>query len=373
MAWLQKRGSVWWIGYYIGGKAVRKSLKKFTDSEAARELEKANALVAAKQAGAALEPLYEALSGEALPRTTLGEEIKLWLNEAKRTTAENTFARYSSAANLLLTKIPSETLLKEVSTHQLQSHLDARFDQTSPATANLERKILRIFFKRVTDGGLLKINPLLAVKRYRANSRKRRKPFELDQLSMIYKLANPFWQYMILAGFYSGQRMGDCVTLEIEHVDFGRMMISREMGKVQGKTVHIPITPRLAAAVRAQIGERKTGFVWPHEAAAYLRHGADNFSNQFRDILVDAGLAEKRSHKKKAGNKAATRSVPHDKTGLSFHSLRHSFVTTLKKSGATQAVAKALAGHSSDSISELYTHIPAETLSAAIEKLPDFV
>lgn len=373
MAWLQKRGGIWWIGYYIGGRAVRKSLGTADDSIATRARETHNALSAAKQAGAALEPIYEALSGHALPKATIKDEVESWLSEAKRTTAPNTHERYRAASAGMLESIPGNPLLKDVSTKQLQKHLDARFDSTSAATTNLERKILRVFFKRVTDASLLKINPILPIKRFRAGAKKRRKPFEPEQLATVYKLANPFWQYMILAGFYSGLRMGDCITLEIEHVDLQRMMISREMGKVHGKIIHIPLTPRLAAAIRAQIGERKAGFVWPQEASRYHKRGADDFSNEFRALLVDAGLAEKRTHKKKAGNKADTRSVPHDKSGLSFHSLRHSFVSMLKRSGATQAVAKALAGHNSDSISDVYTHIPTEALADAIAKLPEFV
>lgn len=366
MAWLQKRGTVWWIGYYVGREMIRKSLHTKDEAAAKRELEKANALVAARQSGAALEPLYEALSGKNLPKTTLDEEIKLWLNEAKRSTAANTFIRYSATANSLLASIPRETLLRDISSRQIQEHLDARFDATSPSTANLERKILRIFFKRVTDAGLLKVNPIVLVKHFRTGLKKHRKPFEIGQLSALYALATPFWQYMLLAGFYSGQRMGDCVTLEVEHVDFNGLMIRREMGKTN-KLVQVPLTPRLAAAIRAQIGKRKSGDAWPSEANLYREHGAKPFSNQFRDLLAKAGLVEKRGSSKRRGKGG------YGKCDFSFHSLRHSFVTSLKATGATQAVAKALAGHSSDAISDLYTHMPAEALSEAVSKLPEFV
>ena len=42
----------------------------------------------------------------------------------------------------------------------------------------------------------------------------------------------------------------------------------------------------------------------------------------------------------------------------------------LKISGATQATAKELAGHSSDFVSDLYTHVPELVLAEAINKLP---
>ena len=55
---------------------------------------------------------------------------------------------------------------------------------------------------------------------------------------------------------------------------------------------------------------------------------------------------------------------------LSFHCLRHTFVSALKIAGGSQAVAKELAGHNSDLISDHYTHTGDEALRSAIAKLP---
>jgi uncharacterized protein CbrC (UPF0167 family) len=38
--------------------------------------------------------------------------------------------------------------------------------------------------------------------------------------------------------------------------------------------------------------------------------------------------------------------------------------------GATQATAKELAGHCSDAVFDLYTHVPEHVLAEAINKLP---
>ena len=55
-----------------------------------------------------------------------------------------------------------------------------------------------------------------------------------------------------------------------------------------------------------------------------------------------------------------------------FHCLRHSYVSTLAALGQNQQVVKALAGHSSDEISDLYTTIPLATLTESVALLPDF-
>jgi site-specific recombinase XerD len=93
-------------------------------------------------------------------------------------------------------------------------------------------------------------------------------------------------------------------------------------------------------------------------------------SNEFYDeILVPCGLATRRSHKKIMngdGHDSGSREV----NALSFHCLRHSFVTLLKATGASMPVARELAGHSSNEISDIYTHMPVQTLSAAVDRLP---
>jgi site-specific recombinase XerD len=82
---------------------------------------------------------------------------------------------------------------------------------------------------------------------------------------------------------------------------------------------------------------------------------------------VPAGLAEARTkHASKSG-----RSARRETSAKSFHSLRHSFVSVLKAVGGTQAVAKELAGHSSDMVSDGYTKLPIETLTAAVKQLPE--
>jgi integrase len=56
---------------------------------------------------------------------------------------------------------------------------------------------------------------------------------------------------------------------------------------------------------------------------------------------------------------------------LTFHCLRHNFVTMIQLLGGSQAIAGALAGHRSAAVVNVYTHIPMEALHAAVLPLPD--
>jgi integrase len=57
-------------------------------------------------------------------------------------------------------------------------------------------------------------------------------------------------------------------------------------------------------------------------------------------------------------------------TELSFHSLRHTAATLLEQAGVARAVVQAITGHSSDRMSELYTHVGIEALAKATAALP---
>jgi len=379
MAWLfkQKGSSNWWVGYRAGGKIRRFTTKTADITEATAELGRVKAMLAAKSSAENLEQVFEALTGKVIPRATLMGELGSWLREAKNATAMGTYRKYETTASRLkkfLKATESSPLLSEITAEHLRDYMDDRIKTVSAGTVNNERKVLRIFFKRATDCGRLKQNPMLAVKQFKAGRRKKRRAFTVPELkALFHSTESRFWRYMELGGFYTGLRMGDLITLQIEEVDFGKMMIHRGMNKVDGKVVHVPLVQVFADEIRAQINDRKSGPIWPRESAVYQKRGANFFSAQFYDLLHNAPIEPKlvpsRDHQAKKNGRSGQRQA----NELSFHSLRHTFITFLKNTGATPAVARELAGHSSDAMSDLYTHLPAETLAHAVAQLPQFV
>ena len=72
MAWLQKRGNVWWIGYRLNGQQVRRSTSRTNRSDAEKELAKHDAMESARAAGALSEEFFQLVTGkkvEVLRRT----------------------------------------------------------------------------------------------------------------------------------------------------------------------------------------------------------------------------------------------------------------------------------------------------------------
>ena len=71
MAWLQKHGGRWWVGYRHNGKQVRRSTKTSDLAQAKRELEKVDLLFGASRAGSLWKSYFTALTGASLPKITL--------------------------------------------------------------------------------------------------------------------------------------------------------------------------------------------------------------------------------------------------------------------------------------------------------------
>jgi integrase len=136
--------------------------------------------------------------------------------------------------------------------------------------------------------------------------------------------------------------------------------------------MQIPIAPPFYTLLKKLKTERKdakpTDPFWPEHAQRYEQVGSGWFSQRFYDLLlIKAGLVVVRPHREGKKSKSGKRQV----NEVSFHCFRHSYVSTLAALGHNQQIVKALSGHSSDQINDLYTKLPASVLKPAIALLPD--
>lgn len=378
MAWLyrQKGSRFWWIGDRIDGQPLFKSTKKEDRDEAGKILATYNAMKEAKRAGKLTDELYQALSGKTLPTVTLKSALGDWLKECDGAASSSTCERYKNVGDGFLKHMranDSGPLLRDVDTGDISSFLSGVRQHRSAATANLYRKILSSFFIRSVKQGILKSNPVWPIKTFKAKKTElaNRRAYTLAELGCMYEKApNDFWRYMILGGFYAGFRMGDLVLMKHGNIDLAANVIRLETGKT-GKRMNVPMATPLRGLLLNLTGngQKPSDPLWPDQSVLYEQQGAKAFSAEFYDlILTPCGMVPAREDKKKKKNgRGAKRAI----SAVSFHSLRHTFITFLKTTGSNQAVAKELAGHSSDAVNDLYTHVPEAALAEAIKQLPE--
>jgi integrase len=171
---------------------------------------------------------------------------------------------------------------------------------------------------------------------------------------------------LVLFGLYLGQRLGDLAKLTWRSINLDTGEISFTTRKT-GRRINIPMMPPvLDYLTTLPVNDNPNAFIFPK--AAKHKYVA-SLSSQFREILIDAGLAEVRdygSHLKKQ-NPIRTREV----SEISFHSLRHSAVTLLKAAGVSDFIAREIVGHESAAVSRQYSHLSTEHKRNAMRNLPD--
>lgn len=379
MAWLYERGGVWWVGYRHNGKQYLRSTKTKDKAIAERELKRLDMMTQAHEAGSLTEEFFRLLTRKQSAGDSLRAVVKQWLGECKDL-SRVTLERYSQVIEEFCGGIgatDATPLLRDISRDDLAAFLRKKRSTTTAATTKVVRRILSAFFNYSVDNQLIQFSPVPSSKSLKLTAGRRgrngeatRRPFTLDELATVYKKApNDFWRWMILSGFYCGQRMGDLICIVWGAIDFEAKLV-RLTAQKTGTALKIPLHPRLEGfllTIKPKI-VKPSAPIWPAECKLYSEHGAGEFSKQFyEDILLPAGLVPKRTHKAKKTKDGERRKV----NELSFHCLRHTFISLLKISGATQSTAKELAGHSSDQVSDLYTHNPPEVLAKAIGLLPE--
>jgi integrase len=134
-----------------------------------------------------------------------------------------------------------------------------------------------------------------------------------------------------------------------------------------GRRIVLPLVQPLVEYLSAlPASDNPNAHIFPN-AATFKRTAS--LSNQFREILVEAGLLEPLARGHKSTGKG--RDQAREASEISFHSLRHSAVTMLKAAGVSDFIAREIVGHESAAVSRQYTHLTTDDKRAAMGRLPD--
>jgi integrase len=374
MAWMYKRGTRYWIGWRHNGKQFLKPTGETIKEEAEKQLRDLKLLENARTADALTEDFFRVVTGKQIKVLTLADFLKQWLSEAERTTAPNTMTKYRQVVREFSKQIGAEASgirLDEVTSVHIHEFLLFKQQQSAPGTVKGFKRILSSIFLQAQNLGYIRGNPVALVReeKRKEKEQKVKRPFTIAEVKDLHARANAFWQYMIHAAFYTGQSLGDLVTLKPDNVDLAQNVV-RITRRKTGTRVIVPLAKSFRNLLVKLTPKNRTEFYWPKEATRYLTVGASSFSQEFYELMTSAGMVVPRKNKQAAKK---GRAAKREHQALGFHNLRHTFITNLKIAGAVDSVAKELAGHGSTAINTVYTHLPVETLATAVNQLPEFV
>jgi len=346
-----------------------------TDRKLAKKLAEkfelpADRLMTEAQARKVIEELYKLIHGEELPSATLSEFMETWLNRKKVELAPQSYERYQDICKKLKTFLGEKAdrpimMIRAADLIAFRDHLAQRL---SPVNANCIVKIIRVIFKAARIEGLVLENVAERVLGIRIprNSRVRR-PFTMEELQALLKVADGEWRGMIFCGIYTGQRLGDIATLDWSSVDLEHdeiRLITHKTGRNQCIPIHTTLREYFEGL------KSRKGPVFPKSNEKVRRFGKTApLSREFYDIMVKTGLAQKRRHRR-TGMGCSTKRRVHE---ISFHSLRHTATSLMKNAGVNSAVVMDIIGHESKAVSDGYTHVDLVAKRDALKILPKLI
>ena len=142
--------------------------------------------------------------------------------------------------------------------------------------------------------------------------------------------------------------------------------VTRKTGKRLSMKLAEPLVDCLSALPGT---DDPAAFVFPR-FAEMAENVTASLSKAFaEEILIPSGLMSPRPKHHASAKKG--RDAKRDVNPVTFHSLRHSFTTLLKATGASNALAQLIVGHDSPAVSRRYTHLHEDDTAEHIAKLPD--
>lgn len=310
--------------------------------------------------------IFAIANQDKLPCATLADFLKTWLQKKSLEVAESSLVQYQVTANSVLSHFAgkADKPMDAITRRDAVSFRDFLAKRVAGNTVNKEVKICRVAWNDAVKESVCRENVFAFCDLVKAVKSKRR-AFSLPELQRILAVCSDEWRGMVMVAIYTGQRISDVSTLTWRQVDLG----AREIHFVTRKTgtrLHLPLHPALLRyLLERPSADEPDAPVFPTLAGL----PSNTLGRQFSEILMEAGLVTKRTH----AGRGKGRDTRRDVGGLSFHCLRHTATSLLKNAGVSDVVAREIIGHESEAVSRAYTHIEADTLREAVNKLPDVV
>jgi len=250
--------------------------------------------------------------------------------------------------------------LDAIKTENVQ-RLKGDLEVKSPKTVNNVLSVLSILLKKAVEWDVIDRMPctvkLLPVPK---GSTDFYDFGEYERLVEAARLLDPRTHLIILLGGDAGLRCGEMVALEWKDVDLvnRQLTVSRSdwNGQVTttkgGRSRHVPMTRRLAAALNEHRHLRSTRVLCQDDAETFTR----------QIVQTRARRAAKRAGVLHGSPKS---------TGGCVHILRHTFCSHLAMRGAPARAIQELAGHADLSMTQRYMHLSPAALDAAIRLLEE--
>lgn len=325
-----KRGKTFWIDYFDKN---RRRIQESSRSTIRRDAEQLLAL----RKSEVLRGLYKRPV-----KISFGEFGKRYMEHAKAN--KRSWLRDEQMLKQLTEYFGRERPLTAISPVDIEGYKLHRRTQVSGSTTNRELALLKRMVNLAIEWDLfVERNPVCRVKFFREFNIHRR-ILSVEEEERLLRNASPFLQDLITFGLNTGLRVGEIFSLQWPRVDMQNGILNVFAPKT-GKTRSVPINSEARRVLEAWALGRKNDFV-------FYNHDT---GKPFVDLKAGFALACR-----KAGI-----------SGVSWHTLRHTFASRLVERGVDIVTVQQLLGHSTVTVTMRYTHTNLDSKRSAVAKLAD--
>ena len=255
---------------------------------------------------------------------TLNEVYEKWAEEKYKTVSKSLKASYSSSWGVLAPLHNVDINAIKLKDYQMV------FDRSDrgPTILRFAKIVLGQVYQYAEKYEIVAPDKIkfkyLEVKR---EAPKRKKTaFTPEEVNAVWESSMPFRDYVLIL-LYTGMRVRELLTLRKEDVDLETQCIHVRESKTAAGVRDIPIHPRIMFLMEKY---EPYPFEYTH------------FREKFMQLCPNHTI----------------------------HETRHTFVTRLVEAGVDPRLVKKLAGHSSNDVTDIYTHVSLPVLAKAIAELP---
>ncbi|HKA22752.1 MAG TPA: site-specific integrase [Blastocatellia bacterium] len=331
---VRKRGDRWWYDFTIDGVRYRKPIP---EARTKRKAEKVEDEVKVS--------IYNGTYGQPSTRT-LAEFIEEVFKPWARTNYRSAPRKYESAVKLIGDRL-GHIKLSDLAPLTIERWKRERLAEPTrrgkgrtPQAVNRELTLLSRILRMAVDCGLLRENPVRAVKWFKGGeSRMRYMTDEEEELVLAWlDLHRPQSANAVRVALGTGMRRGEILALHWSDLDFARRIIQIKTSKT-GKPRVVPMNKAVEDAFSSQ-RQLCAG------ADRVFTVCAEHVTASFRKASRQCNLADVR-----------------------FHDTRHRAATRMGAAGTDAFTIAELLGHSSIKQTRTYTHALDSAKRRAVESL----
>lgn len=325
---LEKRGKYWYIRYGKDLNHRRKSLKTKSKVEAEE-------LYAINRADY-LRGLYDLRPS--LPKITLFEAVKKYLEVVSLDLKKGTIKRYITSFNQIL-PILGESIVGKITQANIEQYKTLRRTEATGATVNRDVACLKTFYVWAIKQGYASENPVVGIKFFKEPIKEPNVLTAAGCLKLLDACDEPFIKTFIMIALHTGCRLEEILKLKWEDVHFEDSTFVVLLSKRnRDDVIHMnsELTKYLSAI------KREDGYVVSKSDGSRFQ----NIRKAWERVVKRAGIK---------------RITPHD--------LRHSWATLLREAGADLRTLQELGRWSDLKLLERYSHVREQQLRDTVEMI----